>query len=101
MDRLIQGAVKSVFDRKFDIDDVEELAAVFNNGLSVEVGEGVASRDYADILTKVDGLGEAIGSLAGESEAARAAAIEFMLEGLHLHKLLNKYSVDGRASYMG
>mgnify|MGYP006313560237 CR=1 FL=1 len=63
--------------------------------------EGVASRDYADILTKVDGLAEAIGSLAGESEAARAAAIEFMLEGLHLHKLLNKYSVDGRASYMG
>jgi magnesium chelatase subunit I len=80
---------------------VEEIAAVFNNGLSVEVGEGVASRDYGDILTKVDGLAEVIGALAGESEAARATAIEFVLEGLHLHKLLNKYSVDGRASYMG
>ena len=101
MDRLIQGAVKSVFDRKFDINDVEEIAAVFNNGLSVEVGEGVASRDYGDILSKVDGLAEVIGALAGESEAARATAIEFVLEGLHLHKLLNKYSVDGRASYMG
>ena len=101
MDRLIQGAVKSVFDRKFDINDVEELSAVFNSGLSVEVGEGVASRDYADILTKVEGLAEVVGSLAGESEAARATAIEFVLEGLHLHKLLNKYSVDGRASYMG
>ena len=44
---------------------------------------------------------KSIGALAGESEAARAAAIEFVLEGLHLHKLLNKYSVDGRASYMG
>jgi magnesium chelatase subunit I len=101
MDRLVQGAVKSVFDRKFDVNDIEDVATAFNNGLSVEVGEGVASRDYADIVTKVAGLSEVIGSIAGESEAARAAAIEFVLEGLHLHKLLNKYSVDGRASYMG
>ena len=70
MDRLIQGAVKSVFDRKFDINDVEEISTAFNNGLSVEVGEGVASRDYGDILTKVEGLAEVIGALAGESEAA-------------------------------
>jgi magnesium chelatase subunit I len=101
MDRLIQGAVKAVFDRKFDVNDVEDIAAVFDQGLSVEVGEGVASRDYADILSKVAGLAEVIGKLAGESEAERATAIEFVLEGLHLHKLLNKYSVDGRASYMG
>ncbi len=47
MDRLMQGAVKAVFDRKFDVNDVEDVAAAFNNGLSVEVGEGVASRDYA------------------------------------------------------
>jgi magnesium chelatase subunit I len=90
-----------VFDRKFDINDVEELSTAFNSGLSVEVGEGVPSREYADIVGKVEGLGEVIGALAGESEAARATAIEFVLEGLHLHKLLNKYSVDGRASYMG
>ena len=101
MDRLVQGAVKAVFDRKFDVDDIEDIATAFNNGLSVEVGEGVAARDYGDILTKVPGLADAIRSLTSESEATRAAAIEFVLEGLHLHKLLNKYSVDGRASYMG
>ena len=101
MDRLIQNAVKAVFDRKFDVNDVEDVAGAFNSGLSVEVGEGVASRDYADIVTRVPGLSEVIGALSGESEAARATAIEFVLEGLHLHKLLNKYSVDGRASYMG
>ena len=101
MDRLVQGAVKAVFDRKFDVDDIEDIATAFNNGLSVEVGEGVAARDYGDILTKVPGLADVIRSLTSESEATRAAAIEFVLEGLHLHKLLNKYSVDGRASYMG
>ena len=101
MDRLVQGAVKAVFDRKLDVNDIEDVATAFNNGLSVEVGEGVAARDYADILTKVPGLGDVIRTLTSESEATRAAAIEFVLEGLHLHKLLNKYSVDGRASYMG
>ncbi len=56
MDRLIQNAVKAVFDRKFDVNDVEDVAGAFNSGLSVEVGEGVASRDYADIVTRVPGL---------------------------------------------
>src|SRR5262249_18738164 len=101
LDRLVQGSVKAVFDRKLDVNDIEDVATAFNNGLSVEVGEGVASRDYGDILAKVPGLREVIRSLTSESEATRAAAIEFVLEGLHLHKLLNKYSVDGRASYMG
>jgi magnesium chelatase subunit I len=101
MDRLIQGAIKTVFDHRVDLDAVEDIATVFNSGLSVEVGEAVPSAAYRDIVAKIDGLGEFVATLAGESEAARAAAIEFVLEGLHLHKLLNKYSVDGRASYMG
>ena len=93
--------MKAVFDHKINIDDVEDLAALFNNGLSVEVGEALPSPAYQEIVAKIDGLGEVVGTLAGESEAARAAAIEFVLEGLHLHKRLNKYTVDGRASYMG
>ncbi len=101
MDKLMQSAIKAVFDQHIDIDAVEDLTTVFNNGLSVEVGEAVPSADYRDIVAKIEGLGELVGTLAGESEAGRAAAIEFILEGLHLHKLLNKYSVDGRASYMG
>ncbi len=101
MDRLIQAAVKAVFDRRFAIDDLESIAESFNEGLSVETGEAVPAAEYQQILGKLAGLPEVVSKLAGESEPARAAAVEFVLEGLHLHKLLNKYSVDGRHAYLG
>ena len=41
-----------------------------------------------------------LGLTAGdESAAAVASAVEFLLEGLHLSKRLNKDSAGGRASY--
>ena len=40
--------------------------------------------------------------LAGsESPAAAASALEFLLEGLHLSKRLNKDSVNGSSAYRG
>ncbi len=101
MDRLLQLAVKTVFDRKVNVRELDDVALAFNEGLAVETGEGVPSSDYTDALKRIEGLADVIAALAGESEPARAAAIEFVLEGLHLYKLLNKYSVNGRASYMG
>ena len=41
-------------------------------------------------------------ALAGsETPAAVAAALEFVLEGLHLSKRLNKEATGGRATYRG
>jgi len=101
IDRMIQASVKSVFDRRMPVEELESIALAFNEGLSVETGESVPAEEYAQILSKLPGLADVIGPIAGESEPARAAAIEFVLEGLHLHKLLNKYSVDGRHAYLG
>jgi magnesium chelatase subunit I len=101
MDRIVQDAVRSVFDRHFDADQLDEIAMAFNDGLSIETGEGLASTDYAEAFSRVPGLAETIAGIAGESEPSRAAGLEFLLEGMHLHKLLNKYTVDGRSSYMG
>ena len=53
-----------------------------------------------DRVSEVGGLGEALRGLgAGESPAAIASAFEFVLEGLHLSKRLNKDEVGGKASY--
>jgi magnesium chelatase subunit I len=101
MERLVQQSVRTVFDRTFDVDDLDEIAMAFNGGLTVETGEAVASREYNIVLKRIDGLADVVANIAGESEPARAAAIEFILEGLHLHKLLNKYSAHGRSSYVG
>ncbi len=101
MARLLQMAIKTVFDRKINIRELDDLVLAFADGLSVEIGESVSSANYVGILEKVPGLTEAIAPVAGESEASRAAAIEFLLEGLHLHKMLNKYSAAGRQAYRG
>ena len=102
IDRLIQGAVVAVFNRHCSITDMEPVIEAFKAGVTAEVGEGVASKDYASLLTRVEGLPEAIADLKdGGSPAAQAAAVEFVLEGLHLNKRLNKDSVAGEAHYRG
>ena len=100
--RILNAAVKAVFDRRFDVSDLEAIALAFSDGLSVEVGEAAPAGAYADIIERVDGLAEAVAGLAGEAGPAHAAAaVEFVLEGLHLHKLLNKHGVGGRATFTG
>ena len=49
---------------------------------------------------QIDGLKPLLATLGvGESPAAAASGIEFVLEGLHLTKRLNKDALGGRATY--
>ena len=97
--KLINGSVRAVFDRYFEMSDMEKIATAFKSGLTVETGEAVGAIEYRSVAAKVPTLSDKTRGIAGEGEAARAAAIEFILEGLHLHKRLNKHSADGRSSY--
>ena len=100
--RILNGAVKAVFDRHFDIADLENIALAFSEGLTVEVGEAAPVAAYASIIERVDGLADAVAGIAGEAGPAHAAAaVEFVLEGLHLHKLLNKHRLGGQATFTG
>ena len=102
IERLIQGAVVAVFNRHCSISDMEPLIEAFKAGVTAEVGEGMPSDGYLALLGSVDGLAEAVAGVAtGESAAEQAAAIEFVLEGLHLNKRLNKDSIGGEAHYRG
>ena len=96
--RILQSAVKTVFDRHYDVNDLESVAHTFNEGLTVETGEAMAAVDYRGIVDQVPGLGDVFRD---ETDGMRAATIEFILEGLHVHKLLNKYSVSGRSTFTG
>ncbi|MCB1684091.1 MAG: hypothetical protein KDI31_06390, partial [Pseudomonadales bacterium] len=98
--RILQGAIKSVFDRRYDVKDLESVAAAFNAGVSVETGEAAPSADYRRIVEKVPALGDVFPDR-DTSDAMRASTIEFVLEGLHLHKLLNKFDHSGIATYTG
>ena len=102
LERLIQGAVVAVFNRHCSISDMEPVIEAFKAGVTAEVGESVPSAQYEKLIGSVEGLAEAIADVSpGESQAAQASAIEFVLEGLHLNKRLNKDTIGGEAHYRG
>lgn len=96
--RIINAATKAVFDRTHELADLEPIAQAFNDGMTIEIGEAVYAEDYDAIIGRVPGLAE---QLTTTTTAQRAAEVEFILEGLHLNKLLNKQAVAGRATYSG
>ena len=102
LDRLIQGAIVAVFNRHCSITDMEPVIEAFKAGVTAEVGESASTDAYRQLLSSIEGLPAAVAELHdGESPAEQAAAVEFVLEGLHLNKRLNKDAVDGAAHYRG
>ncbi|MEX0682886.1 MAG: magnesium chelatase [Dehalococcoidia bacterium] len=102
VDRLIQGAVLAVFNHYFSLGELEPIVARFKAGYAVEVSDMTPSRDYVKLLKDTEGLESAVEKLEpGESPPQLASALEFILEGLHLNKRLNKDKVAGRYQYRG
>ena len=100
--RLLAAGVKAVFDRHFDVDDLETVVLAFNEGLRVETGEDLDADVYKAMLGDVNDLATALQTLESEESAALPSAVEFVLEGLHLHRKLNKSSATGgRAAFTG
>jgi len=102
IEKLIQGAVSAVFNRHFALSELEPVVARFKEGFSVEVGDSLPSSEYARLDRKVDGLAAAVDKLgAAGHPGLTASAVEFILEGLHLNKRLNKDKLAGKAQYRG
>ncbi|MCZ6869433.1 MAG: AAA family ATPase [Gammaproteobacteria bacterium] len=100
MERLMQAAVSAVFNRFVDLSELEPVVGAFAEGVSIETGEGLDSESYVDVIKQIDGLDAAVSRLAEtQSPAERASAAEFILEGMHLNKLLNKDRVSGKTRY--
>jgi magnesium chelatase subunit I len=91
VDRLLSKALYNVFGRRVSVDELDPIVTAFDGGLVVETGESVASREYERWAREIPGLAEAVQRLgAGQSPASVASGVEFLLEGLHLHRRLNK-----------
>jgi len=102
VERLIQGAVLAVFNHYFSLGDLEPTVARFKAGYSVEVSDLTQSSDYVKLVKETEGLDTAIEKLGAKgSPPLTASAVEFVLEGLHLNKRLNKDKVAGRYQYRG
>ena len=100
--RLIDGAVVSVFNRMTDSMniDIDGLGSTFSEDLSIDVGEAKSSSDYESILSKVTGLRDITTGIDPDARPEiQASLIELVLEGMHLNKLLNKDTVGGESLY--
>ena len=98
IEKLVQRAVLNVFNRHFSVDELDELIKNFENGLQVEASDDMSSLDYMRQAAEVGGLTAAVRRLEAQGNPATvASAMEFVLEGLHLHRKLNKDRVAGTA----
>ncbi len=97
---LIKKAVLNVFNRHYKLPDLETLAEQFTEGFSVEVSDMMRAKSYVRNVKEILGLAEAISMLTdSERPEAVASATEFVLEGLHLNKRLNKTKSEGKTIY--
>jgi magnesium chelatase subunit I len=102
-DNLVKGAVLSVFKDRVDPSFTTAIVDSFDDGVVVHTGQELSSDQLAGLVTQIPALAEPVRRLTGDdsSPASVAAAAEFVLEGLHLSKRLNKDESGQRATYRG
>jgi magnesium chelatase subunit I len=100
LEDLTRKAVLMVFNRYYQILKLEEIIAQFSSGFTVEVSEVMGFRTYVKNAREITGLANAV-KIIDDSERPEtiASAVEFILEGLHLSKRLNRSRVEGKTIY--
>lgn len=100
--RILNEAVRGVFDRHARVMDLENVIDAFETGATADIGEVLPAAAYKEITGRIPGMREALAVIAPNSTSVvQAAAVEFILEGLHLNKKLNKNQLQGQARYRG
>jgi magnesium chelatase subunit I len=101
LQQLISAAVLTVF-REFTAGiSLAEVVTAFEEGVVAHVGEDIASTELLAILESIPALAGPVATLtAGEKNpAVVASAVEFVLEGLHLTRRLNKDASGNSSTY--
>jgi magnesium chelatase subunit I len=100
VEKLVKSAVLTVFKDRCPIEQFRDVPAAFEGGTIVHAGDDVPAKSYADVMKNIPALAAPARELAGsEDPPVIASAIEFILEGLHLSKRLNKDAAGGRIAY--
>ena len=103
VEQLLKAAVLSIFREYIAIENLREGVDSFDGDRLVNAGEDVSSADYVALLADLPALAPHVTALTGGDTTPEvvASAVEFVLEGLHLSKRLNKDAVGARAQYRG
>ncbi len=93
--QLVSSAVLLVFREVVPPETHRGIVDAFEEGTTVDAGDHLSSTDIAGRLAENPAMGKAVAAVLEGEEAATnptvvASAVEFILEGLHLSKRLNK-----------
>jgi magnesium chelatase subunit I len=99
--KLLQRALLNVFNRSFAAAELDPVVAAFQNGFTVEVSDTMPADEYMRQLGEIAALRAAAVKLGAADPPSLAAAMEFVLEGLHLNRKLNKDVQSGHSRYRG
>jgi magnesium chelatase subunit I len=103
VEQLLKAAVLGIFREYIAIENLREVVDSFDGDRLVNAGEDVSSADYVALLGDIPALAPHTTALTGGDTTPEvvASAVEFVLEGLHLSKRLNKDAVGARSQYRG
>jgi magnesium chelatase subunit I len=102
LDHLLRVAVAETFRDRLVGLDLSGFTDLFAEGAVVETGELVPAADLLGQIGTVPGLSKVLDRLGHGDDASPgevAAAVEFVLEGLHLTRRIDKDTVAGRTVY--
>src|SRR3954471_12340332 len=99
---LLRVAIAETFRDRLGGLDLSGFTGLFAEGAVVETGELLPAGELLDQVGTVPGLSKVLDRLGHGDDAGPgevAAAVEFVLEGLHLTRRIDKESVAGRSVY--
>ena len=107
--RLIEEAVKNIFDQYFSPKQFRNVVEYFENGNTLEVGDRMPTSEFLSRIDKIRNFSKQVEKYARELEpemtsgshadAVHVSVAEFILDALHCHNRLNKKQKTGTALY--
>lgn len=100
-ENLLHQAVLTTFRDLVDPSATAGVVEAFEEGMVAHTGAGLSSSELAGLVGSLPALAPLAEALVGSgaSEAAVASAVEFVLEGLHLSRRLNKDAAESGSTY--
>ncbi len=100
VEKLLQKAIVTTFNRYFNVTEFEHVVRGFDAGLNMEVSELMPAMEYVHQAAEIEELKKAVAKLQAQGNPVTvASAVEFVLEGMHLNRKLNKDRTEGKARY--
>jgi magnesium chelatase subunit I len=100
IDEITKRAILIIFNRYFQFEEIDPIVKQFAGGYNVETSDSLDAKSYVKYEKEISGMANAVKKLTDKTAPEIvASAEEFILEGAHLNKRLNKIKVAGKTVY--